>query len=135
MTSSSEDISLESETLTESLSEEETLNEEKKPWEKHLDIKQDLYYSVYFDDSWYIGRIISMQELKTKTVYKMKFLQTNKDDFEWPKKEDICKIEKLYIFYGPITLQGNNPFKINRVTLNEINSKYKEIDRYFNNHP
>lgn len=87
------------------------------------------YYSVYFDEDWFIGRIIKSDD--NNTHYVIKFLEKNFDKFVWPKREDIQQIKKEFIFYGPIQLEGNEPFTVKRNDSIKIKAKYKSIKRDF----
>lgn len=86
------------------------------------------YYSVYFDEDWFIGRIIKSDN---NTQYTIKFLEKIFDKFVWPKREDIQQIKKEFIFYGPIQLEGNEPFTVKRNDAIKIISKYKLIKKDF----
>ncbi|RLU26209.1 hypothetical protein DMN91_000002 [Ooceraea biroi] len=91
------------------------------PKKQQIAIVEEKYYAVYYDDQWYIGRIIKIEE----TTCQIKFLYRNLDSFNWPKQEDVQQIKKCYIFYGPISLLGLNPFNLKRYDLCAIEKKYK----------
>lgn len=94
-----------------------------------LELKLESYYAVYFDEDFYIGRIIGVEKHEQELFYEIKYLQKNLDKFTWPKKNDIRKVKRRYIFYGPIPLKGNNPFEIPIFINNEIKQKYKTLKR------
>lgn len=74
-----------------------------------IDLKLENYYTIFYDESWYLGRIVDFWDVdKTK----IKFMKNELEKFIWPKNEDIHIIENQFIFYGPIQLQGNYPFTI-----------------------
>lgn len=76
-----------------------------------IDIKLESYYAIYYEDTWYLGRVIDFwDENKTK----IKFMKKDLDNYIWPRKEDIHTVENRFIFYGPIDLVGNYPFKVKR---------------------
>lgn len=77
----------------------------------------------FYDTGFFIGRII---ELRDKV--KIKFLKQN---YIWPKKEDIQDAEKDYIFYGPVLFCGNEPFTIKRYVRLNIEKMYKSFKKYF----
>lgn len=66
------------------------------------------YYAVFYDESWYIGRIL--QQIGNE--WKIKFLKKNLLDYVWPRSDDIQIVKKCFIFYGPIKMLGNLPFQI-----------------------
>jgi hypothetical protein len=44
-------------------------------------INTEMYYAVYYDTGWYIGRVL---EKLTNRMFKIKFLFQNLEIFEWP---------------------------------------------------
>ncbi|CAG9768534.1 unnamed protein product [Ceutorhynchus assimilis] len=86
------------------------------------EIHLENYYAVFYDQSWFIGRII---EDKGNAYYKIKFLKAELDTFIWPRKEDIDTVYKDFIFYGPINLIGGGPFELKRADQVNIKSRYK----------
>ncbi|XP_030753635.1 uncharacterized protein LOC115880545 [Sitophilus oryzae] len=121
-TSESEsDISLASEILSEDFSDLEERSG--KTMSNIESISLDSYYAVYYDIQWYLGLVINCKSEK----FKMKFLQQDKDIFKWPKKDDIQEVHRRFIFHGPITLCGCDPFTIKRNDLVVINKKYKDF--------
>lgn len=105
--------------LTEAISEP---TEERK---KEIIIEVEKYYSVYYDDQWYLGRILNTNDNECT----IKFLMKNLDNFIWPKQEDIQLVNEKFIFYGPIHLVGSNPFQLKRVDLITINKLYRDLKR------
>lgn len=81
------------------------------------------YYAVYYEDQFYIGRVLTINGDKCT----MKFLKKNVNSYIWPKKDDICDVEISFIYFGPITLLGNHPFKINTDTKNKLEKLYKQM--------
>lgn len=45
------------------------------------------------------------------------------------KKEDIYTVENRFIFYGPIDLVGNYPFKIKRSVVLRIIKEYMNLKK------
>lgn len=99
--------------------------------EKALDIsiKKEYYYAVYYDNNWYIGRVLDSVE--ENRIFKIKFLKMELDTFLWPKEEDIQNVEQQFIFYGPLKLLNNGPFCIKRADKCAIEKKYKVLKKQF----
>ncbi|KAE9529664.1 hypothetical protein AGLY_011760 [Aphis glycines] len=75
-----------------------------------ISIQAEKYYAIIYDSGWYIGRILEILE----TSCKIKFSKAELDKFKWPKVDDLQLDPQEYIFYGPISLIGCNPFDIKR---------------------
>lgn len=90
------------------------------------EILLEKYYAVFYDDNYYIGRVVD----KCNSQIKMKFLKSELDSFIWPRDEDVTFVETQYIFYGPIELVGTGPFVLKFCDLEAIHKKYKLIKRY-----
>ncbi|CAG9765761.1 unnamed protein product [Ceutorhynchus assimilis] len=90
---------------------------------ENMHIDCDCYYAVFYDEDWFIGKVLE----KIKDKFKITFLKKEHNKFVWPEKEDIAKVEQKYIFYGPITLSGSDlgsdPFQLKRVDF--LNIKHK----------
>lgn len=97
-------------------------NTNEKSSEK-LKIECEKYYCVYYDTGWYIGRVLHVEQYTCK----MKFLCANLDEFRWPKKDDVQEVDKKFIMYGPITLNGINPFTINKEVRTKIQREFKKL--------
>lgn len=85
------------------------------------------YYGVFYDDNWYIGRVIEYD--RTKNSCRMKFLRENDLGFYWPKPEDFQFVDTKFILSGPIELQGNHPFHISYPDRKKLIMKYKEFKK------
>lgn len=57
----------------------------------------------------------------------MKFLKEELGKFKWPKIDDLQVVPTKYIFYGPISLIGSNPFDIKRYDKCEIIKLYNNL--------
>lgn len=121
-------IHLESEIEYESAESDEEKTETQTNITKESVMLNEHYYSVYFDEDWFIGRII---EKIDENKFVVKFLEKNFDKFVWPKREDIQEINRHFIFYGPIQLEGNDPFSVKRPDLLRIKNKYKSLKKDF----
>lgn len=85
-------------------------------------IKQEEFYGVFYDDTWYIGRIV---EILPNNKFKIKFLKKELDELIWPVKDDFQVVKNEFIFHGPINILGNYPFRLKRHEKLELESKYK----------
>lgn len=90
-------------------------------------IELERYYCVFYDTysnlHWYVGRVIGKCEEK----YKIKFLKEELNYLVWPKTDDIQMLEKKFIFYGPLQLQGMGPFHLRREDIVHIKNTFKKI--------
>lgn len=53
-----------------------------------------MYYAVYYDQKWFIGRVIEQVDEKK---FKINFPRENLKAFYWPKEEDIDIVSKSFI--------------------------------------
>lgn len=87
--------------------------------------EREKYYAVFYDDRYYIGRVL---DIASDSDVKMKFLSEQLGDtFSWPRKDDISVINKRFIFYGPLTLEGMGPFNIKDI--DKIKNGYKNMKK------
>lgn len=91
-------------------------------------IETEKYYAVYYDNTFYIGRVIEVFENSAK----IKFLKSELDIYKWPKETDIQIVQKEYLFFGPVILIGTEPFHLSRHEKILIEKKYKELKRKYN---
>ena len=88
-----------------------------------IKIETGKYCAVYYNSRFYIGRVISFP---SPQMVKVKFLcETFADEFEWPSTNDIDTISTVYLFHGPLELEGMGPFHIRQT--HAIRKGYKEI--------
>lgn len=73
-------------------------NEENETNSENIEIEE--YYAVYYDTTFYIGRVIEVFENSAK----IKFLKSELDIYKWPKEADIQIVQNEYLFFGPVTL-------------------------------
>lgn len=94
-----------------------------------LDINN--YYAVFYDEGWFVGKLLKHVEgTADNSMVEIKFLRQNKrkkNEFKWPAKEDLSKVETGYIFFGPISMKENrsNIFNITEDVLGQINIAYR----------
>lgn len=88
-----------------------------------INLELESYYAIYYEDQYYIGRLIKIQNKK----YCFKFLKKEISVYIWPKKDDIAEVEVDFIFFGPIKLLGNHPFSLNTDTVQKIEKQYKQM--------
>lgn len=93
-------------------------------------VELEKYYSVYYDDNWYIGRITAYEN--ASDMCKIKFLHETDYGFKWPTSEDLQMVNRKFILSGPIELSGNLPFHINYEIRKEIVSLYKKYKKGHN---
>lgn len=86
------------------------------------------YYAIYYVSLWYIGLVV--KKITNSTV-EIKFLKEDLETFTWPKKNRKV-INKIYLFYLPIQMEGCHPFKLNIFDRSKINTIYKCIKKIFN---
>ena len=85
---------------------------ESRPFETHAApvITKDEYYAVYFDKTFYIGRVLNSPWLGKVSI---KFLHSRGNQtYGWPGRDDICTVKEAFIFCGPLTLIGTGPFHV-----------------------
>lgn len=78
-----------------------------------MDLEPERYYAVYFEDQFYIGRILVTGEV----ISTIKF---------HPRKDDICDVNNEFVFFGHLVL-GNYPFKLTKEVNKKIITKYKSL--------
>ncbi|XP_031349112.1 uncharacterized protein LOC116175142 isoform X1 [Photinus pyralis] len=88
------------------------------------DVKLEHYYAVAYNDGWYIGRVV---EKVKDDLFQMKYLKYSLDKFIWPRTPDIHDTNIEYIFYGPVCLDGNDPFYLKRSDKVAVEKLYKDI--------
>lgn len=89
-------------------------------------VEIEKYYAVFYEEDWFLGRIIENQN-----GVKIKFLKKDLDQYIWPKNEDMQVVQEKFIFYGPINLLGNSPFFLKRPDKIAILKKYKNLKKTF----
>ena len=83
------------------------------------EILLEKYYAVFYDDTYYIGRVVE----QSNNQVKMKFFKYELNSFIWPRDEDVTFVTTKYIFYGPIELVGTGPFALKNSDLEAIHKK------------
>lgn len=73
-------------------------------------IETEKYYAVYYDNTFYIGKVIEVFENSAK----IKFLKSELDIYKWPKETDIQIVQNEYLFFASIALIGSEPFHLSR---------------------
>lgn len=90
--------------------------------------KLELYYAIYYDLQWYIGRVIDFPD---EGLCKVKFLKKELQGYDWPRHEDIQVVPEKFVFYGPVNLKGNGPFHITQGEISKIRLIYKKLKKDF----
>lgn len=109
-----------------SSSSDESLPEEIDP--TRVEPRLEMYYAVYYDLDWYVGRVIDFPD---EGLCKVKFLKKELSSFNWPAHDDIQTVPSRFVFYGPIKLEGNGPFQISRGQLQKIRFVYSKAKKGF----
>ena len=89
----------------------------------NVNICKESYYAVFFDKTYYIGRVVNVPWLGKVTL---KFLHScGINSYNWSKRDDIITVKESYIFMGPLKLIGNGPFSIEKYE--ELLSRYQQL--------
>ncbi|CAG9814094.1 unnamed protein product [Phaedon cochleariae] len=91
-----------------------------------LEISAEKYYGVFYDQRWYIGRVLKCNE---NDMFTLKFLKEDLSNFYWPKPDDVDCVQKEQIFYGPINMLGCDPLQITRYDRNRIVKIFKNLKK------
>jgi hypothetical protein len=76
-------------------------------------IKENEYFTVEYDKSYYIGRALRSPQ---NGFLDFKFLHSTSCSgervFNWPRRDDIDRVHKSCVFYGPVDIVGTGPVDI-----------------------
>lgn len=90
------------------------------------DIQYDAFYAVQYDKRYYIGRVDRTKcNVNKRSV---NFLVRDRDVFKWPIRRDIDQVHTSRFFFGPIVLEGHDPFVID---LKPIDLEFRLIRTHF----
>lgn len=99
--------------------------ESKRDEKREISIEMEKYYAVYYDNEFYIGRLVK----EDGEYFTFKFLhrlrQGDNKLYDWPQRPDTETIHGKYVFGGPLKLIGTGPFVVNN--LHEIEALYHRI--------
>ena len=89
-------------------------------------LKVDDYYAVDYVSSYYFGRVIQIQGqfAQFKFLHRVRLGADAGEIFNWPARDDVADVHVSCVFYGPVHLIGNSPFKIME------HEQVKEVFRY-----
>ena len=88
------------------------------------------YYAVDYVKNYYLGRVLEANE----PFVKFKFLhKVGPSTFDWPERDDIDTIHISCIFFGPVNLQHNRPFKIEEQAV--VEEVFKMLKKKHKVHP
>ena len=79
-------------------------------------MKVDDYYAVDYVSCYYFGRVtcfqIQGQFAQFKFLHRVRLGADAGEIFNWPTRDDVADVHVSCVFYGPVHLIGNSPFKI-----------------------
>lgn len=93
-------------------------------------LKVDDYYAVDYVSCYYFGRVIKVQGqfTKFKFLHRVRLGANAGEIFNWPTRDDVADVHVSCVFYGPVHLIGNSPFKIME------HEQVKKVFRYIQRH-
>ena len=83
------------------------------------------YYAVDYVNQYYIGRALDGDNSFTKFKFLHKDCCSKK--FYWPGHDDIAKQHNSCVFYGPVELEGNGPFRV--VAIEELEKVFRFLNK------
>lgn len=124
----------ESETLDLTYTDSEDISDENEETihgdeESKILMHKEHIYAIFYDEDWYLGRIIDIYPEEVKVKFLRKTIQKSTEDFTWSHKHETYNVKKEYVFYGPINLIGNDPFSLKRSDKIKINERYKSLKK------
>ena len=66
-------------------------------------VSRESYYAVFFDKTYYIGRVVNISWLGKSTLKCLHSCGNN--SYNWPKRDDISTAEKSFIFMGLLKIK------------------------------
>jgi hypothetical protein len=67
-------------------------------------IQVHLYYVIDYVNTFYVGRVLKI--CQDNALFTVTFLHSKGSKiFDWPNRDDIDKVHRSCIFYGPVTLR------------------------------
>ncbi|XP_014677479.1 PREDICTED: uncharacterized protein LOC106817333 [Priapulus caudatus] len=96
-------------------------------------IEKDSYYSVFYEDppKYYVERVLGSCSCSAVSGdhFRMRFLKCDAltGKFSWPCSDDIECLASLWMFAGPLTLDGHGPFTIDEIDI--IEEKFQVFRR------
>ena len=93
-------------------------------------LKVDDYYAVDYISCYYFGRVIQIQGqfAQFKFLHRVRLGADAGEIFNWPTRDDVADVHVSCVFYGPVHLIGNSPFKIME------HEQVKKVFRYIQRH-
>lgn len=88
-------------------------------------IKYDSFYAVQYDRRYYVGRVDSVKcQLGKRSV---NFFARDREIFKWPIRRDIDQVHVSRFIYGPIEIEGHDPFRLNTDPIDSILRKVRSF--------
>lgn len=77
-------------------------------------LKVDDYYAVDYVSCYYFGRVMQIQGqfAQFKFLHRVRLSADAGEIFNWPIRDDVADVHVSCVFYSPLHLIGNSPFKI-----------------------
>ncbi|XP_071829978.1 uncharacterized protein [Apostichopus japonicus] len=95
-----------------------------KPQQRGIEIRLEEYYAVFYDNEFYIGRLLE----KDGEEYLFKFLHRVRSAskmYDWPIRSDSEKVLGKFVIDGPLTLVGSGPFSVQEIE--NVEKAYAEM--------
>lgn len=93
-------------------------------------LKVDDYYAVDYVSCYYFGRVIQIQGqfAQFKFLHRVRLGADAGEIFNWPTRDEVADVQVSCVFYGPVHLIGNSPFKIME------HEQVRKVFRYIQRH-
>lgn len=84
------------------------------PHQRGIEIHHEQYYAVYYDNEYYIGRMLSEEEGEYlfKFLHRVRTTNQTSKMYDWPARSDHEKVLGKFVIDGPLTLVGSGPFSV-----------------------
>lgn len=92
-------------------------------------IEKDSYYAVDYVNKYYLGRALSGSNDSPFITFKFlhRIQSTAAKKFGWPRRDDVDRVHRTCVFYGPVRLKGNGPFEIEK--LEELEAVFRSVSK------
>lgn len=84
------------------------------------------YYVVDYVNKYYIGRLLAIES----GLLRFKFLHSSQckgsTTYYWPRRDDINMVHPFCLVYGPVQLEGCDPFTVKGVRVDQLFESLKK---------